>query len=219
MEFVYDIEAKQEYLNIQDENYHYLFKVRRLKVGDIVGFRNLKDKNLYRYTIVEIKKKEANLKLLDLEEQVILASEFHLLWCIINPKVIYATLPMLNQLGVSKISFVYCDRSQKNFKLDLQKIQKILINSCQQSGRIDLMSIEIVDSLDEIIKRYKNFSVLNFGGEKELGEVRSVLVGCEGGFSKDELNILHQHHKIGLKSQNILKSETAVVAIASKMLI
>ena len=219
MQFVYDKDASQNQLTITDENYRYLFKARRLKVGDVVSFRNLVDDVLYTYQIEEIGKKEARLSLKDsTTHEIKKRKELHLIWCVIESKIIYATLPMLNQLGVSKISFIYCDRSQKNFKVDLQKCQKIVISSCQQSGRTDLMELEMLDNLDDVLEK-TDISVLDFGGELEWGEPSCVLVGCEGGFSQKEREKLKDCKKIGLNTDLILKSETAIITIASKLLI
>lgn len=220
MQYVYDKNASQNILSVRDENYKYLFKVRRLKVDDIINFRNLEDNVLYQYKIINIEKKEAELELIDsIKDKQKFYKKFHLIWCIIDPKIIYATLPMLNQLGVFKITFLYCDRSQKNFKLDQLKIKKILINSSQQCGRVKLMEIEILDSLEDVLKVYPSFAVLDFGGKKEWGKIDSVLVGCEGGFSENEREKLQNHYKIGLDTDLILKSETAALTIVSKLLI
>ncbi len=220
MKFVYDADASHEVLAIKDENYRYLFKVKRLRVGDIVHFRNLKEPTLYSYKIIEVGKKEALLKLESINSKIKSRSKtLHLIWCVIDPKVIYATLPMLNQLGVSRISFVYCERSQKNFKIDLFKVKKIIINSCQQSGRSDLMNCEIYNNFDDMYDQYGDFTVLDFGGETTWGEIPAILIGCEGGFSENERKKLQNNNKIGLKTDFILKSETAALCIASKLLI
>jgi len=219
MQFLYEPDAGSEKLQISGENHKYLFKVRRFHVEDILFVRNLEDNFLYRYQIIQIDKKKAYLHLLDFQQDVKKGALLHLIWCVIDPKIIEKTLPMLNQLGVSKITFVYCERSQKNFKLDFERIKKILINSSQQCGRTDLIQTELLGSLDEVVQRYEGFSVLDFGGEEEWGDVQSVLIGCEGGFSETERQKLQNCHKIGLKTDLILKSETAAVAIASKLLI
>ncbi len=220
MQFVYDKDASKEILHIKDENYRYLFKVKRLKAGDSVNFRNLIDDILYSYKIEEIEKKEARVILKEkLQDAKQIASLLHLLWCMIDTKIIEKTLPQLNQLGVSKISFLYCERSQKNFKLDLKRVEKILINSCQQCGRANLMEIEVLNSLEDVLQKYDNFSVLDFDGERLSKNSSSIMVGCEGGFTKNEREKLKNHPKIGLNTQLILKSETAILTIASKHLI
>ncbi len=220
MQFVYDENASQDTLTVKDENYRYLFKARRLKVGASVEFRNLVDSVLYSYHIEDIGKKEATLRLKEKSKTTNAdLKKLHIIWCVIDPKVIYSTLPMLNQIGVSKISFVYCDRSQKNFKIDLSKCQKILINSSQQSGRTHLMEIEVLSTLDEVFNNYNDFAVLDFGGECSWQPISSVLIGCEGGFSEDEREKLQSNYKIGFKTDLILKSETSALTIASKLLI
>ena len=123
MQFVYDQKACQNSLSITDENYRYLFKARRLKVGDIVKFRNLLDDILYSYEIKEVNKKEAILHLKNKDKIPNTDRKtLHLIWCIIDSKVIYTTLPMLNQIGLSKITFLYCDRSQKNFRIKMDNL-------------------------------------------------------------------------------------------------
>ncbi len=219
MQFLYDPNAGVKELQIRGENHKYLFKVRRFHEDAIVFIRNLKDNILYRYQVTEIHKKEAFLRLLDWEEDGKNDTFFHLIWCVIDPKTIEKTLPMLNQLGVGKISFVYCERSQKNFKIDFSRMEKILINSSQQCGRANLPEMELLENLDTVLEKYRNFAVLDFGGKKEWGDVQSVLIGCEGGFSASERQKLQNRDKIGLKTDLILKSETAAVAIASKLLI
>ncbi len=220
MQFVYDKKASQESLSVKDENYRYLFRARRLKVGDVVAFRNLVDDTLYHYKIEEIGKKEAMLSLQErYHDSKTLDKKLHILWCIIDTKVIEKTLPMLNQIGVSKITFFYCDRSQKNFKPDVERMQKILINSCQQSGRSDLMELEIFASMEEVLGKYRDFSVLDFGGEGSLEDVETIMIGCEGGFSENEREKLSFAQKIGLNTPLILKSETAALTFASKLLI
>ena len=221
MQYIYDPNSREKNLKITGENYKYLIKVRRFKVGKELGFRNLKDENLYIYVLTHIDKKEAVFSLKkSIKDSSKRVKNLHILWCIIDPKSIYQTIPMLNQIGVSKISFIYCQRSQRSFKVDLKKIKKILINSSQQSGRTNLMEVEIVDNLLEAIEKYGKFAVLDFGGEIEWEKsIDRALIGCEGGFSDDEKNILLKHPKIGLKTSNILKSETAILSFSIKSLI
>ncbi|RUM63101.1 MAG: 16S rRNA (uracil(1498)-N(3))-methyltransferase [Sulfurospirillum sp.] len=219
MQFLYDQDAGAETVKIEGENHKYLFKVRRFHEGDILTLCNLEDDTFYDYRVTEVHKRDAFLVLQDSRKVISEQKALHLIWCVIDPKTIEKTLPVLNQLGVTKISFVYCSRSQKNFKIDMQRMRKILINSAQQCGRIHLPKIEVLNSLDDMLGKYKDFAVLDFGGEKEWGALESVLIGCEGGFSDVEREKLQNRYKIGLKTDLILKSETAAVAIAAKLLI
>jgi 16S rRNA (uracil1498-N3)-methyltransferase len=220
MQYLYHENANEQKITISGENHKYLFKVRRFEVGKIIDLRNLVDDTLYSYKIEDIGKKEATLDLVEAKKDLNTKSKsVHLLWCIIDPKVIYTTLPMLNQIGVEKITFLYCQRSQKSFKIDLNRAKRILINSSQQCGRVTLMDLEILDGLKSAIESYDEFDVMDFGGDLEWGEVSRVLIGCEGGFSSDEKKILKKHRKIGLKTSNIVKSETATLIFSTKTLI
>jgi len=220
MQFLYSSEASSAWLDIRGEEYKYLFRVRRFKVGKLLDFRNFKEAMLYTYKVESIDKKEAKLSLVGSRELENKPTRYlHIIWCIIDNKVIEKTLPMLNQIGVSKISFLYCDRSQKSFKVDLKRLEKILLNSSQQSGRSEMMKVEILSSLDEAIDKYPDFCLLDFGGEKSYEKVKSIMIGCEGGFSKKEKEKLNKHDIVGLNGSFILKSETAAVAFASKILI
>ena len=206
-------------ITLNGNEHKYLFKVRRIKKDELINIRNLEDDYLYTYRIEDINKKEAHLKLINKELKPNKPHTFfHLGWCIIEPKNIEKILPTLNEIGVSKISFVYCDFSQKNFKLKLERLKTILINSNQQCGRSDLMEIEILNSSKEFFEKYPDFIALDFNGENiECKNYnKPFLIGAEGGFSEKEKE--HFKEIVKLKSF-ILRSESAACAIASKILL
>ena len=218
MQFLYYPNPTSDII-LRGDEHKYLFKVRRIKKNEIVKIRNLKDDYLYIYEIKDINKKEAFLKL---KEKIYFPNKphhfFHLGWCIIEPKNIEKTLPSLNEIGVSKISFIYCDFSQKNFKLKLERIEKILINSSQQCGRSDLMEIEILNSSKEFFKKYPKFIAVDFDGKEiECKEYnKPFLIGPEGGFSEKEREVFKD--KVKLKGF-ILRSESAACAVSAKILL
>lgn len=221
MQFVYHPSAGEQTLNVDTREYEHIFKVRRIAVGEVLHWRNLEDAFVYDYEITQIGKKEAQLELIAKKELPLLPSKiFHLGWSVIDPKIIEKTLPMLNELGVSKISFVYAEFSQKNHKLDLERIKRILVNSSQQCGRSLLMQIEVFSDLQSYLKAYPQFFVLDFTEKKleDQNTVSSILVGPEGGFSQKEREMLKNQSIVGLKCNTILRSETAVVTVASKIL-
>jgi len=169
--------------------------------------------------LVKFDKKEALLKLV---EKIHSPSKphkfFHLAWCVIDPKNIEKALPSLNEIGVSKITFVYCDYSQRSFKLKLDRLTKILINSSQQCGRSDMMEIEVLNSSKEFFEKYPSFAVLDFDGEKiKCKNIdKPVLIGPEGGFSEDERKFFKEKYRL---EGFILRSETAACAVSSKILL
>ncbi len=135
MQFVYHKDAGNERLSVEIREYEHIFKVRRTHLDEVLSWRNLIDRYIYEYKIIHIGKKEAELELVSKQESHIEPlAKFHLGWSIIDPKIIEKTLPMLNELGVTQITFIYADFSQKNHKLDFDRMQRILVNSSQQCG-------------------------------------------------------------------------------------
>lgn len=222
MQFVYHEQSGNSVLHIEEELYKYLIKVRRHTLQESIFFRNLKENNLYEYKIESISKKSALLHLVHQETQRTENDQnIHLAWCVVDTKTIEKELPSLNELGVKKISFVYADYSQKNFKLNFEKYTKILINSCQQCGRSSLMEFEVFKSVDEFLKTYPKSFMFNFSSthlEANLG-IQTIIIGCEGGFSKREVELFDASKIVGVKSNLILRSETAVTVVASKLLV
>ncbi len=215
MQFIYSKDAKNSTMNLSVREYAHIFKVRRVKNGKILFFRNMEDDYIYRYEIKNIDKKSAFLELKDSKILKIEAKKsLHIGWCVVDPKTIEKTLPFLNELGVSKISFVYCDFSQRNFKIDLERINRILINSCQQCGRSSLMQIEILKNLQEFLKLYPDSKIIDFSENKleKNSDFDSFLVGCEGGFSKAERALFDKKNVVGFENSMILRSETAVIS-------
>ncbi|MFV0481481.1 MAG: 16S rRNA (uracil(1498)-N(3))-methyltransferase [Campylobacteraceae bacterium] len=224
MQFTYHEDAKNSTLKIEGQSFVHLFKSRRANTEELLNFRNLKDNNLYRYKILEINKKDAFCELIEtLQDEKKTQKPFTLAWSVIDPKTIEKTLPFLNEIGVEKIIFVYTRFSQHNFKIDIEKLKRVLINSCEQCGRADLMEFEVIKSLNEFMKKYDDFGVIDFSSNR-MEEFtcklpNTWLVGCEGGFSKEEKELLSQKITIGFETSNILRSESAAVAISSKIIL
>ncbi|MRI58263.1 MAG: 16S rRNA (uracil(1498)-N(3))-methyltransferase [Epsilonproteobacteria bacterium] len=220
MQFVYHPASGKRSLRVDGEIYNYLLKVRRHKRGEIVPFRNMQDGYLYFYRIDEVSRREAILTLVHKEHKEVKPPRYlHLIWCLIDPKAIEKALPTLNELGVAKISFVYCDRSQKNFKLRFDKLKKILINSCQQCGRSDLMELETIKNIAEAMEEYNDILFLDFSDktEKTFYNIQRVCIGPEGGFSDEERALFDR--VTGLDTPMILRSESAAIAISAKVLV
>ncbi len=219
MQFYYHQKSGSKNLTIDGQTYKHIFKIRRVDKNQKLNFRNLNDNILYSYQIEDIGKNNATLLLIDTIKTNIKPKPYiHIAWCIIDPKDIYRYIAILNQLSVDKLSFVYCAYSQKNYKIDRDKIEKLLINSCCQCGRIDKMKIEQFDSTRLFLDSYQDSYILNFSSNTILNHkdtIKTILVGCEGGLHKDEINMFKTDKIVGLKNQNILTSQTAVVTVAS----
>lgn len=222
MQFSYDEFCGGDVFEIKDEVYNYIVKARRHKVGDEIYFRNLKDSFIYLYKIEEINKKNALLRLVSKEEKIIKnPKSLHLGWCVIDVKNIEKTLPSLNELGVDKITFIYCEYSQKNFKINIEKLNKILINSSTQCGRSDIIKLEVCNGLEKFLKENSEVYFLDFSQkfvDEKKGDIKTLVIGCEGGFSNKERTGFDKDFVVGFDLPLILRSETAIITATSKII-
>jgi len=222
MQFIFHTDAKNDILTIEAELHKYIFKVRRHNIDKELYFRNLEDKNIYKYKVLSIDRRKTTLELIDFEELIIEPSkQLHIGWCVIDFKSIEKSIASLNELGVSKITFIFCEYSQ-DYKINYDKLNKLLINSSQQCGRSSIIELSSCDSIDEFIEENKdtylfNFSKNNIDDNKQ--NINTILLGCEGGFSQNEVSKFEQNKIVGIDSNIILRSETASITIASKILV
>jgi 16S rRNA (uracil1498-N3)-methyltransferase len=202
---------------VEGELYRHIFRARRVDKSKTLTFSNLLDGFIYEYSIDEIGKKDAVCDMVSKTKSVKKGPFSHLIWCIVDLKTIQRTLPFLNELNLEKLTFVYCFRSQKNFRIDLEKLNKILINSSCQCGRVKPLEIEVLSSLKEVLLKYSHLRYLDFGGETDFKlKDGPVLVGPEGGFSNEDRELLNASEKLGLNEELVLKSETAAIALCAK---
>ncbi len=221
--YIFDEDAGESHLKIKGELHKYLVKVRRHKEGDELSFRSKKDTTmLHLYKVVEVEPRLLRLELLSsARNEVKPRKELHLAWCVIDPKSVEKVLPSLCEIGVSKISFIFCDRSQKNFKLDFNRLERIVEASMQQSGRTSMMQFDSYKNISSFITEFPETKVFDFTENILKGEsdFHCVLIGCEGGFSANEKELLSSQEVFRLNSEMVLRSESAVMAVASKILL
>ena len=148
--------------------------------------------------------------------------KLHIGWCVIDPKTVEKYITSLNEMGVDKITFIYSDFSQKNFKINIDKLQKILINSSCQCGRSNIIKLEISKNLEQFVKENENVYFLDFSNTSitdKKDEIKTLVIGCEGGFSNKERETFNKDNIVGFNSNLILRSVTAIISAASKILL
>ncbi len=223
MIYLFNENAGKERFSIKGEDFKYLIKVRRHGVGDELGFRNKEDiKTLHLYKLVDIEPRSATLELISSDVLEIKAKkELHIGWCVIDSKSVEKVLASLNEVGVSKITFIYCERSQKNFKADFKRYERIIEASNQQCGRTELMEFSTCKNIESFIEENPDTKVFDFT-DKMLeceSDFQTVLIGCEGGFSPKEKEFLKNQEVFRLDTPMVLRSESAALAVASKILL
>ncbi len=136
----------------------------------------------------------------------------------------------VTEIGVTHIIPILCEHSEKR-KLNFERLNKIVLEASEQSGRGDIPTIHEVMTLEEVFTKgilpQEKIVLHPEGGtlRKYLGglhETKSfaVFVGPEGGFSPKEIELLKSYNvpAISLGSQ-ILRAETAAIAISSLLIL
>lgn len=218
MQFIYHKNCGDSNITLNKDSIHHIFSVRREKydIGAILKCVNLVDSTIYDYKLISKNKKEIVLECVD---SVIIqqkSPKTHIIQAIIDINEFSKTLPSLNELFVKKITFFYSDFSQKNQKINIDRLTKIVINSCLQCGRMDLMDFEILPNLDLVLQTYNNAMAFDFEGKTcDIKSFDSFIIGAEGGFSQRERKLL-QNRTFNIDYPLILRSVTASLCIAAK---
>ncbi len=222
MQFTYHEQASENNIKISGDLHKYLFKIRRQDSKQSIYLRNLIDQNIYEYKILNINKNDTSLELISkLYKEVLPYRGIHLAWCVIDPKNIEKNIASLNEIGVNKITFIKCKYSQNKYKINYVKLNKLLINSSCQCGRSNIIQLDEIDSFENFIKIYPNTFMFNFSSNNILNQkdnINTIAIGCEGGFSKDEINMISEDKIVSCDINGILRSETAVISVASILL-
>ena len=223
MVYLFNENAGKEIFSVKGEDFKYLIKVRRHCEGDEIAFRAKDEADmLYIYKLIAIEPRSALFELISCKNfEVKAKKELHIAWCVIDNKSVEKVLPSLNELGVCKISFIYCDRSQKNFKPDFKRYARIVEASNQQCGRTQIMEFDSYKNIEDFIAEVGDVRVFDFCENvlEDGSDFGRVLIGCEGGFSPREKEFLINQEVFRLDTPMILRSETATVAVASKILL
>lgn len=218
MQFIYHKNCGDSNITLNKDSIHHIFSVRREKydIGDILKCVNLVDPTIYDYKLISKNKKEIVLECVDSITIQQKSPKTHIIQAIIDINEFSKILPSLNELFVKKITFFYSDFSQKNQKINIDRLTKIVINSCLQCGRMDLMDFEILPNLDLVLQTYNNAMALDFEGKTcDIKSFDSFIIGAEGGFSQRERKLL-QNRTFSIDYPLILRSATASLCIAAK---
>ncbi len=133
------------------------------------------------------------------------------------------------EIGVTHIVPVLCEHSEKK-KIRLDRLNKISIEACEQSGRGDIMTIQDEISLADLFasgqlpqeKIVFDPSGIPFAQWQASTDQVSIaaFVGPEGGFSEKEIAFFSSYNvpRVTLGTQ-ILRAETAGIAVASLLLL
>jgi 16S rRNA (uracil1498-N3)-methyltransferase len=210
-------------LILEKEDAHYLMNVMRLREGDNVFLFNSKDGE-FKGEIISSDKKNTKIKLISKIENINKPGNISLIFSLIKSSKLDYLIQKCTEVGVKSFYPVISEKSvAKN--LNIQRTERIIKESCEQSNQLYLPAIHAVEKLEKKLKSLDKNSIVFFAdinsSNKKIEEVLKknknrefyLLVGPEGDFSLKERDLLNSMSNcipisLGL---NILRSETAAV--------
>ena len=201
---------------------HYLTKVMRLKKNDIFSLFNKTGE--WEAKILNITKDFVEFKSTKQLRQKETIKELWLAFSPIKSNYQNFMIQKATELGVSKFLPIVFDRTIVR-KINKDRLEKIVIEACEQSNRISVPAIEQVQNL----KSFLNSNPMNLiftdlnSDNKKIEKTKfsdkpiCIIIGPEGDFSEHERQeILSFKGVQALKiNDNILRSETAVISAIS----
>ena len=201
---------------------HYLTKVMRLKKNDIFSLFNKTGE--WEAKILNITKDFVEFKSTKQLRQKENVQELWLAFSPIKSNYQNFMIQKATELGVSKFLPIIFDRTIVR-KINKDRLEKIVIEACEQSNRISVPVIEPVQNL----KSFLNSNPMNLiftdlnSDNKKIEKTKfsdkpiCIIIGPEGDFSEHERQeILSFKGVQALKiNDNILRSETAVISAIS----
>jgi 16S rRNA (uracil1498-N3)-methyltransferase len=204
---------------------HYISKVMRGRIGTIIRLFNGKDGE-WQSKIGQIERR-----------QVVLHVEYELRSQIICPDIELAFAPVkrarqefivekATELGVRNMQIIKTKYSNQK-PVRLERLQTIIVEAAEQTERMDLPKIANIIDLKKWLSGFPAGRTLVFCDESGTGtapilsalnknapKAISVLIGPEGGFSKEEREMIAQTPGALAVSlgPRILRSDTAAIA-------
>ena len=200
---------------------HYLSKVMRINTGQSFSLFNQSgeweakvqniNKGIIEFSIAKKLRSAENEK------------EIWLAFAPIKLNYLNLMIQKATELGVTRFIPILTERTIVR-KLNEKRINKIIVESSEQSNRLKIPTLDKLTKLDSFLKNNENttiiFGDLNTDSNKfdlKDKDVLCVLIGPEGDFSiKEREKILKLKNIIPFKiNNNILRSETAAISIIS----
>ena len=201
---------------------HYLTKVMRVKENEVFSLFNKNGE--WEAKILGISKNIVEFKTTKHLRQKENIKELWLAFSPIKSNYQNFMIQKATELGVTKFLPIIFDRTVVR-KINKERFEKIVIEACEQSNRINVPIIEDVQDLKKFLKTNSIdliFTDLNSNSQKiDKSKLSNkpvcIIIGPEGDFSETEREKI-----LGFKgvqpikiNENILRSETAVISAIS----
>ena len=203
---------------------HYVNKVMRIKVNETFSLFNSGGE--WEAKIIEISKSIVEFNITKQLRQKENIKEVWLAFSPIKSNYFNFMIQKATELGVTKFIPIITDRTIIR-KINSNRLEKIIIESSEQSNRLKIPILEKVIPLENFIKNNQKLNII-FGdlntdnkniNTKKLSDNNPIciLIGPEGDFTEEERQkILELKNIQCLKiNNNILRAETAAISMIS----
>ena len=208
---------------LSKEHTHYIVNVMRLKRGSKINFFNKEGEWLSE--IVFLERDRVEVKFLNKLKNSSTVSNIELAICLVKKTPMEIILQKATELGVSKITPIISERTEVK-ELNLERANKITIEATEQSNQLKPPIINKVTKLKDFISNNKDIKIFfaNVNSKYRLksadiekGQSISILIGPEGDFSPQELELILATSNLTsfTLSRNILRTDTAVISAIS----
>ena len=217
-------------ITISNDDIFHIVKVMRMKINDQFEINN--DGDIYLAQINSLA--PFSFKILKkIDENHELKTKITLLYCLPKGDKIDLVLQKATELGVNQIVLVNSSRciakiNDENKKKKLARFNKIIKEATEQCKRNNLPALKDVIKFNEISNYQSDLNLIAYENSKmsnqELkdilrnfkGNTVTILIGAEGGFSKEEVEYALKNNFISISLGNrILRSETSVFNLLS----
>lgn len=189
----------------------------------------------YLSEIILISKKEISFKILSVEIKKVSNKKVSLYLSLIKKNNFEWACEKCTEIGVSEIHPIISERSEKK-DLNLERLNKIVKEASEQSGRVILPQIFSIKNLDQAVSQVVKEGMVGVVfcptapssechpalSKAGIGRSNKVaaFIGPEGGWSEKEIELFKKNNfEILSLGQNILRAETAAIVSSSLFLI
>lgn len=220
-------------ITLVDTEAHHLMHVLRHQPGDLVELFD-GEGLVATCQIQSLRKRDVDLDVFSVRREMTPTGELILATAVPKGDRFDWLVEKATELGVSRLVPLVTARSivePREGKLD--KLRQTVISACKQSGRNHLMKISEVTSLNDFLDQFRSSHQIyvahiaaqvldgrDLSGMKFQPRAMAILIGPEGGFSDEEVETATAAGAQAIQlGPNILRIETAAIALAARLLL
>ncbi|NGX31555.1 MAG: Ribosomal RNA small subunit methyltransferase E [Chlamydiae bacterium] len=216
--FLKDIPNVGKTASLEEEEHHHLKHVMRKKIDHKIELFDGKGLSAIA-TIESIEKNHSRLKILSQKKDPKKAYALTLFQALIKPQSIEELIEKVTEIGIDRVVFFPSKHSEIQIlsKQKHNRLDTIVLNSCKQSYRNTFLEIQVIPSLKDAMALCQNGVVGSLSQtstiipKKDMG----IWVGPEGGFTREEEELLLKKYTPFKLHQNVLRAKTAAMCLSS----